>query len=160
MSKFKVGHKIVVLARNSTLNNEIKINDIRTVTDTQSDGVELDSIADGWVHDVDIELASKIIKPKWTIYNNKLPWSELSDKQKGKLLLAGHNGITISMKNGIFFKPAFDDGSAIYKAIKPETAKPEPTMAELFLIDWQDCLCVGGKQEQNMISKGWTKTCK
>ena len=162
MNEFNVGDEVKVVEITLAYAGNLKVCDtaiIKKFQINQNRFVMLvgdDSNECCW-HDVNnIEL----VKPKWSIYNNTLPWSELSDKQKGKLLLAGHNGITISMKNGIFFKPAFDDGSAIYKAIKPETAKPEPTMAELFLIDWQDCLCVGGKQEQNMIAKGWTKPCK
>jgi hypothetical protein len=97
----------------------------------------------------------------WTIYNNTQPWSELSDKQKGKLLLAAHSNLTISVGNiGLIFKPAFDDGNMVYQVKKPKPVKPEPTMEELFLIDWQECLCVGGKQEQKMIAKGWAKPCK
>jgi hypothetical protein len=100
-------------------------------------------------------------KSKWSIYNNTLPWSQLSDKQKGKLLLAGHNGITISMRSVIFFKPAFDDGSAIYKAIKPETVKPEPTMAELLTLDILSCSGFLRPHDVNdLIAKGWTKPCK
>jgi hypothetical protein len=100
----------------------------------------------------------ELVKPKWTIYNNTQPWSELSDKQKGKMLLGRHTGLAFTTIDGLGFKNvAFDGGYCVYKAIKPEPVKPEPTMAELFLIDWQDCLCVGGKQEQNMIAKGWVK---
>ena len=54
--------------------------------------------------------------------------------------------------------PGFALVNCVYKV--EEVAKPEPTMAELFKNDWHDCLCVGGKQEQKMIDKGWTKSCK
>jgi hypothetical protein len=102
-----------------------------------------------------------MVKPKWTIYNNDKAWQDLSDKQKGKMLLAGHNGITISMSSGIFFKPAFSNGSAIYKAIKPETVKPEPTMEELFISDWKE-FSTGLLSElaPQMIANGWNKPCK
>ena len=154
MSKFKVGIDVRVIGLSNLLHPGIKIGDVRTVTATCSNGVQLDGFSDGWVYDIHIET----LKTKWSIYNNTLPWSQLSDKQKGKLLLAAHNDTTISVGNiGIIFKPAFDDGDTIYIALEP--VKPEPTMAELFLIDWQDCLCVGGKQEQKMIAKGWTKPC-
>jgi hypothetical protein len=106
------------------------------------------------------ELLQKAAKPKWSIYNNTLPWSELSDKQKGKLLLGRHTKLRFTVGSYDFDNVLFDDASLIYKAIKPEQVKPEPTMAELFASDWKDCLCVGGKQEQNMIAKGWTKSCK
>jgi hypothetical protein len=115
MSKFKVGDEIV------------RINDLRTDIKTGFKTV----VRNGYCYKTPtgelVDIINKnweLVNPKWSIYNNTLPWSQLSDKQKGKLLLAGHNGITISMKNGIFFKPAFDDGSAIYKAIKPEPVTP------------------------------------
>ena len=105
------------------------------------------------------ELLQKAAKPKWSIYNNTLPWSQLSDKQKGKLLLAAHNDTTISVGNiGIIFKPAFDDGDTIYIALEP--VKPEPTMAELFTSDWKE-FSTGLLSElaPKMIAEGWTKPC-
>jgi hypothetical protein len=157
MSKFKVGDKIVVNARNNSLNNEIKIGDIRTVTETISDGVELDFISDGWVHDVDVELVPEIIKPKWTIYNNTLPWSQLSDKQKGKLLLAAHAKM-LFCDFGLQI-PGFALVNCVYRV--EEVAKPEPTMAELFVIDIRT-ISLGGdwNTSDKMIAKGWTKPCK
>ena len=108
------------------------------------------------------ELVQEVAKPKWSIYNNTLPWSELSDKHKGKLLLAAHNDITISVGNiGVIFKPAFDDGDTIYNAQYIELVKPEPTMAELFEIDSESFDFRGsGDFPEYMIAKGWTKTCK
>jgi hypothetical protein len=109
----------------------------------------------------------EVLKPKWSIYNNTLPWSQLSDKQKGKLLLAKLNDITLCVvvkslsgdENFINNIEIINNcGECIYRA-QPKPVNTEPTMEELFLIDWQDCLCVGGKQEQNMIAKGWTKPC-
>jgi hypothetical protein len=158
MSKFKVGNKIVVNARTRTLNNEIKIGDIRTVTDTQSNGVQLDSIADGWVHDVDIELASKIIKPKWSIYNNTLPWSKLSDKKKRRLLLANNNGLIF---NGftINSRPNFSYYNSVHAVRKCESVEPEPTMAELFDADAGSFDFRGSVEfPEHMISKGWSKS--
>ncbi len=124
MSEFNKGDRVLVTSRNKTASKLIQIGDIRIVTDTCVDMVRLDDILTGWLFHSNIELVPEDIKPKWTIYNNDKAWQDLSDKQKGKMLLAGHNGITISMRNLIFFKPAFDDASAIYKAIKPATVKP------------------------------------
>jgi hypothetical protein len=149
MSKFKVGDEVKVIGINSTSNAEIKIGDIRVVTDIMSSGVELDSIEYGWLHDYDVELA----KPKWTIYNNTLPWADLSDKQKGKLLLADHNGKSF----GGTHKTVFNN------PCHPYQAKPEPTMAELFLADWGDIAGVEMDGYFNfagkIIAKGWVKKC-
>jgi hypothetical protein len=103
------------------------------------------------------ELASKDIKPKWTIYNNTLPWSQLSDKQKGKLLLAAHEkmlfcGFGLQLPNFAFV-------NSVYKVESSEMA--EPTMAELFEIDMGECVNYGTERNSNlMIAKGWTKSCK
>jgi hypothetical protein len=90
---------------------------------------------------------------KWTIYNNTLPWSDLSDKQKGKLLLANHSGIRIEGVGflSIAIPVKFECNIIVYFAVKPE-----PTMAELFKDDWFECLISGrGEQHEKMIAKGW-----
>jgi hypothetical protein len=95
---------------------------------------------------------------KWTIYNNTLPWSELSDKQKGKMLLAAHSGVLFKMhSNGqILDSVRFITNETIYQGVEP--AKPKLTMAELFKADWFECLISGrGEQHEKMISKGWVK---
>jgi hypothetical protein len=156
MSKFKVDDEIV----RTKMNSEWAPMGFKSVVFNKvndESNYYLDVRGDSqYVVDKNWELA----KPKWTIYNNTLPWSQLSDKQKGKLLLGRHTKLRFTVGSYDFDNVLFEDASLIYKAIKPEQVKPEPTMAELFLIDWQDCLCVGGKQEQNMIAKGWTKPCK
>jgi hypothetical protein len=63
MSKFKINDLIKVTGINNTLNDKIKIGDTRTVTSTISDGVQLDDILNGWIHDVDIEIAEDTSKP-------------------------------------------------------------------------------------------------
>ena len=151
MSKFKEGDEIV---RINDLRTDIKIG-FKTVVRNgycyKTPTGELVSIINkNW----------ELVKPKWSIYNNTLPWSQLSDKQKGKLLLGRHTKLRFTVGSYDFDNVLFDDVGLVYKAIKPEPPNPEPTMAELFLIDWHDCLCVGGKQEQKMIAKGWTKPCK
>jgi hypothetical protein len=72
MSKFKIKDLIKVTGINNKLNDKIKIGDTRTVTSTISDGVQLDDILDGWIHDVDIELAEDTSKPVYTqeMYDN------------------------------------------------------------------------------------------
>ena len=102
----------------------------------------------------DLELAA----PRWSIYNNDLPWEKLSDKQKGKLLLAAHSGV--KFEGVVRNPPTFDCEKSPYTAIKPEPVKPEPTMAELFVADWpaHDTgildICA-----DKMIAKGWNKPC-
>jgi hypothetical protein len=155
MNEFKVGDEVEAVSESFTW-GLVRAGDLGVVKSLRGDEyfVSFPNQSTWRCYEKDL----KLVKPKWTIYNNTLPWSQLSDKQKGKLLLAAHSNLTISVGNiGVIFKPAFDDGDTIYIALEP--VKPEPTMAELFFIDWQDCLCVGGKQEQKMIAKGWTKPC-
>ena len=79
------------------------------------------------------------LKPKWSIYNNYLPWSDLSDEQKGNLLVADNNGIEIEGRDFLaLLKPVQFDGQHIaYFAVQPEPVKPAPTMEELFITDWE-----------------------
>jgi hypothetical protein len=96
----------------------------------------------------------QLLKPKWTIYNNTLPWSDLSDKQKGKMLLAAHKGIGFGGTD----KPTFNNQHYPYQA---KEVKPEPTMAELFVIDWHETDVHLLKDfSEHMIAKGWVKKCK
>jgi hypothetical protein len=99
----------------------------------------------------------KTINPKWTIYNNTLPWSELSDKQKGKMLLARHcENLFTSNHTDIACYPKFSGLETTYQAVEP--VKPEPTMAELFEIDWKSIpQCDGWEEINSMIAKGWVK---
>tara|TARA_R110000782_G_scaffold174678_1_gene265872 strand:+ start:213 stop:653 length:441 start_codon:yes stop_codon:yes gene_type:complete len=93
--------------------------------------------------------------PKWTIYNNTLPWLSLSNKQKGKILLAHNEGLQIKKVNMKYDTRLFKNRDAVYQVIN--TVKPEPTMAELFKGDWYDCLANGGNKYEQMIAKGWVK---
>tara|TARA_R110000787_G_scaffold61492_1_gene139348 strand:+ start:192 stop:611 length:420 start_codon:yes stop_codon:yes gene_type:complete len=83
-------------------------------------------------------LTSGLSKVKWTIYNNDKPWSDLSDKQKQKLLSAYNNGHK-------------------FTAVKPEKVKPVQTMAGVFHFDFYRLN--GGPTEiaKQMIAKGWVK---
>jgi hypothetical protein len=92
---------------------------------------------------------------KWTIYNNTLPWSELSDKQKGKMLLANHSGIEIKGVGILSLqKPVkFNVDTFIYFA-----KKPERTMAELFALDIMSSSGFLTTHDINdLIAKGWVK---
>jgi hypothetical protein len=91
----------------------------------------------------------ELVKPKWTIYNNEKAWEDLSDKQKGKMLLAAHNGSSFGGTD----KTEFNNPDYAYKA------KPEPTMAELFIADWNE-LGASFPVSEQMIAKGWNKPCK
>jgi hypothetical protein len=63
MRKFKEGDKVKVIGRNATLNRKIKYGDVRTVTNTMSDLVQLDGIDDGWLEHISVELAEDTSKP-------------------------------------------------------------------------------------------------
>jgi hypothetical protein len=157
MSEFNKGDRVLVTSLNPTASNEIKIGDVRTVTDTCVDMVRLDNILTGWLFRSNIELVPEDIKPKWTIYNNTLPWSQLSDKQKGKLLLAAHAKM-LFYGFGIEL-PSFKYSNVVYKV--EEVVKPEPTMEELFVLNWMSHESFYKKDvAANMIAKGWTKSCK
>ena len=156
MSKFKVGDDVRVIGLSDLLHPGIKIGDVRAVTATCSNGVQLDGFSDGWVYDIHIET----LKTKWSIYNNTLPWSQLSDKQKGKLLLARHKGLALTIDGLVFKSVAFDSDVCVYKVQYIEPVKPEPTMEELFEIDMGECVNYGTERNSKlMIAKGWTKTC-
>jgi hypothetical protein len=104
----------------------------------------------------------ELVKPKWTIYNNDKAWEDLSDKQKGKLLLAAHAKIRFTCNElDVFGDVAFNNEGVIYKAQYIEPVKPELTMAEIFSNDWKSCqLGITAKMSEQMITKGWNKSCK
>jgi hypothetical protein len=99
-----------------------------------------------------------MINNKWTIYNNTLPWSQLSDKKKGKMLLARHAGLLFKMNSVILANVKFNSEFTTYQAINPAPVKPEPTMAELFVADWHEANVHLVKEfSEYMIAKGWVK---
>jgi hypothetical protein len=123
----RIGFKAVVLDGNMYLDALGEVNEI---------------IDDYW------ELAT----PKWTIYNNTLPWSDLSDKQKGKLLLAQNNKLK--------FEDFTSSGPTMPFSKKwvYVVEKPEPTTAELFFTDWHETDVHLVKEfSEYMIGKGWVK---
>jgi hypothetical protein len=97
----------------------------------------------------------KLAELKWSIYNNTLPWSQLSDKQKGKLLVANNNGLIFKGFTALF-RPNFGYNNVVHTVTKPETVKPEPTMVELFKADFYDSKA--GSVAEYMIAKGWSKS--
>ena len=155
MSEFKVGNKVQVTASNKILrdyscNGSIKSGGKHFITEANDNGeFKLDGLLCGHVTAEMIEIAS----PKWSIYSNDLPWEKLSNKQKGKLLLAAHSGV--KFENFMYHQPVFNSEIYAYTAIKPEPVKPEPTMEELFIRDWKL-----EESPEHMIAKGWTKPCK
>ena len=164
MNEFKVGDEVEAVSESFTW-GLVKAGDLGVVKSLRGDEyfVRFPNQSTWRCYEKDL----KLVKPRWTIYNNTLPWSELSDKQKGKILVANINDVAIcmvakSLIGDVTFinNVEIDKGDVCVYRAQPKPVKPEPTMAELFLIDWQECLCVGGKQEQKMIAKGWTKTCK
>jgi hypothetical protein len=157
MSKFKVGDEIV---RINNLRHDIKIG-FKTIVEPHyyymaPTGEFIKIIDKNW----------DLSKPKWTIYNNTLPWSDLSDKQKGKLLLAKLNGIALcivvkSLQGGDTFIDNIgiihSRGQCVYRA-QLEPVKPEPTTAELFFTDWHETDVHLVKEfSEYMIGKGWVK---
>ena len=160
MRAFKAGDKVKVTASNKVLrkhlcNPKIKFGSIHTVTSvTLLGSFVLDNLDSRFVKPDFIKLAY----PKWSIYNNDLPWKKLSNKQKGKLLLAAYDGVKFFDFDNI--TPSFLVYSQVYTAIKPEPVKPEPTMAALFVVDWNDCMGDFGDSAIQMIAKGWNKPCK
>ena len=100
----------------------------------------------------------KLVKPKWTIYNNVIPWSKLTNVKKGKLLLAGNEGVEITLDGDIVNDAAFKCKKGVYKAIKPEPVKPESKMANLLMVDLSQCH--DGDLISHLINRGWNKPCK
>ncbi|MFQ3208774.1 MAG: hypothetical protein ACI9HU_000253 [Colwellia sp.] len=162
MSKFKVGDRIRITVNPSeNCNSLLRVGDVGIIDkfylnaagEEVSASMACDLRVIGCFHKLgSIELA----KPKWTIYNNTLPWSDLSDKQKGKLLLSAHNNNnSIKLDEVIIYSPSFDDdGLGVYQAVEP--VKPEPTMAKLFAVDYHECPEACDLPEF-MIAKGWVK---
>jgi hypothetical protein len=163
MSEFKVGDEVIIIRKTSGYLGKLKVGDSAKIDCFFFDNagqkisarMTFDSNSISCYHNLE---NIKLAKPKWSIYNNGLPWEKLSNKQKGKLLLAAHSGVK-------FFKfynitPTFSDYSHVYTAIKPEPVKPEPTMEELFVADWEECASLIRTFPKRMIAKGWTKPCK
>jgi hypothetical protein len=152
MNKFKVGDEIVRIdckTRWAPLGYAAEV--LEGYHYFGKDGIEKRLFDHQW------ELVQENIKPKWTIYNNDKAWQDLSDKQKGKLLLGKHTKLRFTVGSYDFDNVLFEDAALIYKAIKPEPVKPEPTMEEVFESDWYDCSQITGDCAGQMIAKGWKR---
>jgi hypothetical protein len=159
MSEFKVGNEIRVVRTTPFCMSALEVGDTAIIDElyfnrdagfSTSARMLCDKNVSSCFHSLEnIEL----VKQDWTIYNNTLPWAELSDEQKGKMLLADHNGKSF----GGTHKTVFNN------PCHPYQAKPEPTMAELFLADWGDIAGVEMDGYFNfagkIIAKGWVKKC-
>ena len=160
MSKFNAGDKIVRVNKDSPwapIGYETTV--LKNGKYKDSDSSCKTGIVDEWW---------ELVAPKWSRYNNDLPWEKLSNKKKGEFLLAELDGspmniIAKSPSGGDLFircEKINSSESVVYRA-RPEPVKPAPTMEELFIADWKDRL-MGNLEEsaEHMIDKGWTKPCK
>lgn len=101
-------------------------------------------------------------KPEWTIYNNEKPFGELSDEQKGLLLLANHDsgGIMLRVVLGGWSvrREPFWNNTSVYRAKQPEpsmTDKNETKNPKAMCINCEEpevsnnlCACCGWLQEE------------
>jgi hypothetical protein len=161
MRGFKVGDKVVIIELLDNYPGNLKVGDIATIGEVSKRAQTVKMVCDAeisctWQFEFNIKHAEK-----WSIYNNTQPWSELSDKQKGKLLLAAHAKIRFTCnKLDVFGDVAFNNKGGIYNAQYIELVKPEPTMEELFDADSESFDFRGsGDFPEYMIAKGWTKSC-
>ena len=161
MNEFKVGDEVVINLLTGGYSGKLKVGSVAIIGEFSTKLPFVKMVGELNIMCCWHNLANIKHAEKWSIYNNTLPWSELSDKQKGKLLLGRHTKLRFTVGSYDFDNVLFDDASLIYKAIKPEQVKPEPTMAELFTSDWKE-FSTGLLSElaPQMIAKGWTKTCK
>ena len=122
MGKIKVGKRVVVTASNEELRNyccngKIKNGGSHEITGISKAGESycLDGVDSAWLKLGMIKLAN----PKWSIYTNDIQWRDLSNKQKGKMLLAGHGAMEFTINGDAPIKfPSFNNKFAVYKAVK------------------------------------------
>ena len=160
MRKFKVGDEVIISEVTSSYSGKLTLGSLAVIGQFNHNCTFARMIGElnimcGW-HDLNnIKHAEK-----WSIYNNTLPWSQLSDKQKGKLMVAENSGHEIKgFKCTSLNKPVrFDCHHITYFAFEPAPVKPEPTMAELLMVDLSQCH--DGDLISHLINKGWTKPCK
>jgi hypothetical protein len=163
MSDFKIGDRVVITGKTYGYQGCLEVGDTAHILyfytregKNVSASMVVDRGASSCFHNLDnIEL-----KPKWAIYNNTLPWAELSDKQKGKFLLASHEGVRMSYLGVLLESPSFKSGelvnTSVYIAI--ELVKSEPTLAEMFISDWKQKESIYKKDvAEHMIARGWKK---
>ena len=168
MSQFNAGDEVRIIRKTSGYAGKLRVGDTAIISEFNRGNCSARMSTEAGLcscfHDLrNIEL----VKHKWSIYNNDLPWEKLSNKQKGKLMVAENDGYEIKgVKCTALNKPVrFDCHYITYFAVqpepvKPEPPKPEPTMAALFVVDWNDCMGDFGDSAIQMIAKGWNKPCK
>lgn len=99
------------------------------------------------------------IRPEkeWTIYNNDLPFGELTDEQKGKLMVASLSCAICTSVNGDLKsveKPSW------HKDVTYRAKQPEPSMVDKFIadvpagLDWREVELAA----LHMINEGWVKS--
>jgi hypothetical protein len=169
MSGFKIGDRVIITGGTKGYSGCLKVGDTAFIAEFYSSGgkhVSAKMVCDEW-EDSCFHVLDRIeLKPKWSIYDNTLPWSKLSDKQKGKLLVANINDVAICIVSkslrgdDLFINNVKIDNSSVcvYRA-KPKPVKPEPTMAEMFMADLSECNA-GRLNDlaEPMIAKGWSKS--
>ena len=163
MNKFKVGDDVIISEVTKSYLGKLTLGSLAVIGEFNHNCTFARMIGElnimcGWHNLNNIKHSEK-----WTIYNNTLPWSQLSDKQKGKLMVAENDGYEIKgFKCTALNKPVrFDCHHITYFAVEPVPVKPEPTMADLFFADWIECKTRDVKMlAEHMIAKGWTKSCK
>jgi hypothetical protein len=163
MSDFKIGDRVVITGKTYGYQGRLKVGDTAHILEFYSPegkNVSASMVADRGASYCNHSLDNIELKPKWTIYNNTLPWSELSDKQKGQFLLASHEGVRMSYLGVLLESPSFKSGELVNTSvyIARELVKSEPTMAELFVSDWKEQENIYKKDvAEYMIAKGWKK---
>ena len=163
MSKFKAGDEIVIVKKTRGYVGNLKVGDTAVVDELYFNPISKVKTSARMLCDKNKECCFhlleniELLKPKWTIYNNTLQWSELSDKQKGKMLLARYRENLFTSNHTAYAGYAdFSCSETIYKAVEP--VKPEPTMAELFDADANSFdFRRSFDFPEFMITKGWVK---
>jgi hypothetical protein len=162
MRKFKVGDDVIISEVSKCYSGKLTLGSLAVIGQFNHNCTFAKMIGElnimcGWHDLTKIKHAEK-----WSIYNNTQPWSKLSDKQKGKIMVAENDGYEIEgVKCTALNKPVrFDCHHIAYFAVEPEPPKPEPTIEEVFESDWYDCSQITGDCAGQMIAKGWTKSCK
>jgi hypothetical protein len=105
--------------------------------------------------------SSQPTEAKWTIYNNTKQWQNLSDEQKGALLLHIHK----SSDGKCCIKYHSIDYDVWREALHPKcidnrayrAIKPQPEMWEVMRDDWLGHCNTEDSSFKAMVKIGWTK---
>jgi hypothetical protein len=165
MNKFKEGDNVIISEVTNSYSGKLTLGSLAVIGQFNNNCTFVKMIGElnimcGW-HDVN---NIEIVKPKWSIYNNTLPWAELSDKQKGKLLVANINDVAICMSvkslrgdETFINNVKIDKGDVCVYRAQPKPVKPEPTMTQLFVKDWNEVCDNTISGADRMIARGWNK---